>query len=184
MARQENQGDQDTCLGAGRYLSLVRRGRWEFVHRHGATDAVCIVAVTDAGEILLVEQYRPPLGRACIELPAGLVGDTEPGEDVLAAAQRELLEETGFTAADWRFLGRAASSAGMSDEAPAFYLATALTQVEAGGGHDGEDITVHRVPLCDMGDWLAAQERAGLAVDVKVLAAPWLMERPWGPQRP
>ncbi len=62
-------------LYSGRFLNLVRRGKWEFVERHSATGVVGIVAVTDEGRLLLVEQFRPPLQKQVIELPAGLAGD-------------------------------------------------------------------------------------------------------------
>jgi hypothetical protein len=76
-------------------------GQWEYVKRARGIQAAVIIALTGAHEIVLVEQYRPPLGRACIELPAGLVGDETEGEEIFASAQRELHEETGFEAREW-----------------------------------------------------------------------------------
>ena len=85
-------------LGKGNYLELLRVNGWEYVRRTASTSVVVIIAQTDANELLLVEQYRPPVGTNVIELPAGLVGD-EPGyeqESPEQASKRELLEETGY----------------------------------------------------------------------------------------
>ena len=83
----------------GKYVVAKTRGRWEYVGRTRQIRAAVILAVED-GHILLVEQYRVPLGRNCLELPAGLIGDDEGAEDEddLAAAGRELEEETGYRA--------------------------------------------------------------------------------------
>lgn len=77
-------------LHAGRYLSLVRRGHWEFATRHGATGVVGLIAVTNEAKMLLVEQLRPPLGKRVLELPAGLSGDIpgEEAESLVRAAAR------------------------------------------------------------------------------------------------
>ncbi|GAB4146057.1 MAG: NUDIX hydrolase [Sphingomonadales bacterium] len=171
-----NQQDQpQQIIGEGRYLTLLRRGRWEYVRRHGASGVVCMIAVTPARELVLVQQHRPALGRDCLELPAGLVGDEDRAEALETAARRELLEETGFEAGRWRYLFDAASSAGMTDEAPAFFLAGDLRRVAPGGGDDSENITVHLAPLDGLAAWLAAKAQTGLAIDVKVYAAPWLI---------
>ena len=170
------QDEAPQMIGQGRYLTLQRRGRWEYVRRHGATAVVCMIAVTPARELVLVQQYRPALGRDCLELPAGLVGDEDQAEALETAARRELLEETGFEAGRWRYLFDAVSSAGMTDEAPAFFLAGDLRRVAPGGGDDSENITVHLVPLDGLAPWLEAKAQAGLGVDVKVYAAPWLID--------
>lgn len=83
----------------GRHIAVRTDGSWEYAERNGAVAAVAIVAVTPAGELLLVEQHRVPAGRVCVELPAGLVGDDSAGETVADAAIRELEEETGYRAA-------------------------------------------------------------------------------------
>ena len=93
-------------LGEGRFLRLVDRNSWEHIERINVSGVVCMVAVTSGGELLLVEQYRPALRRATIEIPAGLVGDI-PGSEHEAfetAATRELEEETGYTAENTRLL--------------------------------------------------------------------------------
>ena len=63
------------------------------------------ILAIDAGAVILVEQYRVPLGKYCLELPAGLIGDETEGEDALASAVRELEEETGYRAAQWEEIG-------------------------------------------------------------------------------
>jgi ADP-ribose pyrophosphatase len=79
----------------GKFVTAKRKGKWEYVSRSRGIKAAVILAVED-GHVLLVEQYRVPLGRNCIELPAGLIGDETEGEDPLEAAGRELEEETGY----------------------------------------------------------------------------------------
>ena len=88
----------------GKFVEVRRRGRWEYAGRPGNMRAAVVIAI-DAGEVILVEQYRVPLGKVCLELPAGLIGDETEGEDALASAQRELEEETGYRAARWEELG-------------------------------------------------------------------------------
>src|SRR6185295_9963476 len=88
----------------GRYLAAKRRGKWEYVSRTRNIQAAVILAI-DEGDVILVEQYRVPLGRNCLELPAGLIGDESEGEAVEAAAIRELEEETGYRAGRMTDLG-------------------------------------------------------------------------------
>src|SRR5699024_2459270 len=92
---------KEQLLYAGDFLRVKRRGHWEYVERVNARAVVVIVAVTDAGELVLVEQPRVPVAANCIELPAGLVGDIAGAEDesLATAAARELEEETGYRAA-------------------------------------------------------------------------------------
>lgn len=153
---------------AGQFVVAKRRGRWEYAGRTRGLRAAVILAV-DAGEVLLVEQYRVPLGRFCLELPAGLIGDETAGEDALASARRELEEETGYCAAQWEDLGEFCSSPGMLSESFTLVKATGLTRVGDGGGTDTEDIVVHRVPLEKVPDAIARHRSLGHAVDVKLL---------------
>jgi ADP-ribose pyrophosphatase len=156
----------------GRYLSLLERDGWEFASRSNASSVVVLVAVTAAEEIVLVEQYRTPVGARVIELPAGLVGDLDdPDEPVLVAAARELEEETGYAPSSLELLMECPSSAGMSDEVVTFVLATGLTRVGPGGGDDSEDIEVHIVPLTEVAGWLICQQTAGKPLDPKIYAA-------------
>jgi ADP-ribose pyrophosphatase len=156
----------------GRYLSLLERDGWEFTSRSNATGVVVLVAVTDEREIVLVEQFRKPVGSQVIELPAGLVGDQgDSSETRLTAAARELEEETGFEAAHLEVLMDCPSSAGMSDEIVTFVQASGLRRTGPGGGDDSEDIQVHVVPLDQADRWLRKHAAAGKPLDPKIYAA-------------
>lgn len=154
----------------GRFITAKREGKWEYVSRSRGIRAAVILAI-DEGHVLLVEQYRVPLGKSCIELPAGLVGDHDdnPDEDASLAAVRELEEETGYRAATIENCGEFYSSPGMVSESFSLFKASGLTKVGDGGGTDGEDITVHRVALTELDDFMATKRQAGLAIDVKLL---------------
>jgi ADP-ribose pyrophosphatase len=160
-------------LHAGRFLELVADERWEFVRRRNATAVVGIVAVTPADELLLVEQHRRPVGAAVIELPAGLVGDDDTGEDLLVAAARELIEETGWEPSACRILARGPSSAGLTSEVVTLVRAEGLHRVSEGGGVAGENITVHAIPLREIAAWLADRARNGVLIDHKIQAGLW-----------
>jgi len=152
----------------GKYITVRKEGTWEYVGRANNIHAAVILAVDD-GHVLLVEQYRVPLKRNCLELPAGLVGDETAGEGIAAAAKRELEEETGYTAAHIEIIGEFASSPGMVSETFTLVRAHGLRQIHAGGGVDGENITVHRVPLVDVPNFVAAKRAEGLVIDVKLM---------------
>jgi ADP-ribose pyrophosphatase len=152
----------------GQYLAAKRIGTWEFISRTRGVSAAVMLAV-DQGRVLLVEQWRPALQGRCLELPAGLVGDEQEGESVEAAAMRELEEETGYRAARMVNLGRFHASPGMSSEGFTLLRAKGLTKVGEGGGVEGEDIVVHRVPLADVPDFIARKRAEGLAMDAKLL---------------
>ena len=68
-------------LYEGKFVRFVDLDGWEFVERHGASGIVIIIAVTDARRLVLVEQFRPAMGKQVVELPAGLAGDIEGQED-------------------------------------------------------------------------------------------------------
>ncbi len=160
----------------GKYLDVSVDGTWEYANRVGHLSAVVIVAIDD-GHILLVDEHRVPLGRRCLGLPAGLVGDDGAAEEIETAAIRELEEETGYRAERVERLGEFASSPGMTSETFDLVRATGLTKVGEGGGIDAEDIRVHRVPLSEVPAFVAARRADGWAVDVKLLlplAAGWL----------
>lgn len=152
----------------GKFIKVIKDGTWEYVARTRGIGAAVILAIDD-GAVILVEQYRVPLGKRCLELPAGLVGDETAGESVETSAGRELEEETGYRATALESLGFFHSSPGMVSEGFTLVRATGLTQVGAGGGVDGEDITVHRVPLDEIATFVAAKRDAGVAIDVKLL---------------
>lgn len=152
----------------GRFIEARRRGKWEFVGRTRGIQAAVILAVVD-GDVLLVEQYRVPLGAPCLELPAGLVGDEEEGEAIESAAIRELEEETGYRAGAVETVGRFASSPGMVSETFTLLVARELVKVGDGGGVAGENITVHRVPLAGVAAFVAERRAAGVMMDAKLL---------------
>ena len=152
----------------GKYIRAMKRGRWEYVSRTNATNAAVVLAEHE-GKVILVEQYRVPLGARCLELPAGLVGDEEEGEAIEAAAIRELEEETGYRAEAMVDLGRFHASPGMSSEGFTLLRAEGLTKVGAGGGIAGEEIAVRRVKLEAVPAFVAARRAEGVAIDAKLL---------------
>lgn len=159
----------------GRFITAKRRGKWEYVTRSRGIKAAVILAIDDGADgphVLLVEQFRVPLGRACLELPAGLIGDETEGEDPLQAAGRELEEETGYRADRLENIGEFYSSPGMVSESFTLVRAHDLRQVGVGGGVEGENITVHRVALSALPGFLEQKRRGGLAIDVRLLMLP------------
>ena len=155
-------------MWTGRFIAVEQQGPWEYAVRTRGIGAAVILAVDD-GHVLLVEQYRVPIGCRCLELPAGLVGDEQAGEPIETAAARELEEETGYRAAQVEPIGLFHSSPGLTSEAFTLIRATGLTKVGAGGGVEDEDIAVHRVALVDVAAFVAKRRAAGVAVDAKVL---------------
>ena len=162
---------QKITLHAGKFLALVKEGRWEYVDRLGATGAAIVAAVTSERKLLLVEQYRIPVHARTIELPAGIIGDDPGGNESPAdAAHRELLEETGYAAERIETLTTGPASSGLTSEVVTLLLASGLKRVHAGGGVGHENITVHEVPLSEVHDWLAAKASEGLLIEPKVYA--------------
>ncbi|MEW6541738.1 MAG: NUDIX hydrolase [Bacillota bacterium] len=117
-----------------------RTGSREVVEYAGA---VAVVALDALGRVVLVRQYRYPVGEELLEIPAGKL---EAGEDPLACARRELLEETGFAARDWRLVCSYYSTPGFTSERMHVFLATELEPKEASADAD-EFIEVDLVPL-------------------------------------
>jgi ADP-ribose pyrophosphatase len=157
-------------LYEGGFVRLVKQGRWEFAERTNCRDAVCIVAVTPGHNLLLVSQYRAPVGEQVIELPAGLVGDLDPGEDYATAATRELEEETGYRAKSMTRLFGGPPTAGLASEMIFFYRAESLQRIDAGGGDASESITVHEIPLREIESWLDERRAQDQVVDPKIYA--------------
>ena len=164
-------GPAEHIVWQGKFLTTKTCGTWEYVSRARGIRAAVIVPIDDENHIILVEQHRVPLGRACIELPAGLIGDEDggEGEDALTAAARELEEETGYHADHMEVLGEFYSSPGMVTESFTLLRAHGLRQIGPGGGVEGENITVHRVPLAGLPAFIAARRALGDAIDVKLL---------------
>ncbi len=166
------------ALYHGRYLILEERDGWEYVARHHPVAA--IIAWTPDDQMVLVEQYRKPIERHTIEIPAGLIGDQADSADesMLEAAGRELEEETGWRANALQPGMAVPTSAGMSSEWVQFFWASGLTKVGPGGGDASEDITVHEVPRSEINAWLLEKYAQGYAIDPKIYAALY-----WSQQR-
>lgn len=158
-------------LYQGRYLVLKERDDWEFVARHHPVAA--IIAWTPSDELVLVEQYRKPIERPTIEIPAGLIGDVEGTEEesMLEAAGRELEEETGWRAGQLSQGMDVPTSAGLSSEYVTFVWADELTKVGPGGGDATEEIIVHEVAKDHIDQWLNEKYQQGYAIDPKIFAA-------------
>jgi 8-oxo-dGTP pyrophosphatase MutT (NUDIX family) len=167
----------------GKFMSAVEityrdaRGAvrtWEALERVGIGGIVVMVAVTPTGNVILERQFRPPVGRDVIELPAGLV---EPDESMEAAARRELIEETGWSAGTLAFLAEGPISTGASTEALRAYLCTDLRHVGKNGGDDNEIIEVIEVPITGAQEYLRGAQAQGTLVDLKVFGLVELARR-------
>jgi 8-oxo-dGTP pyrophosphatase MutT (NUDIX family) len=170
----------------GRFMSAVEihyrdaagtERTWEAVERVGIGGIVVMVAVTPANTVLLEKQFRPPLGREVIELPAGLV---DPGESMEDAARRELIEETGWSARELRFLAEGPVSTGASTELLRAYLCTGLEHIGKSGGDDNEIIEVFELPVHSVHAYLAEAHAHGILVDLKVFGLVELARRALG----
>lgn len=162
-----------------RWLRLMRRGHWDYVVRPHSDRCVGVLAIDEEDRILLVEQFRIPLQKYTIEIPAGIVGDEDEyrDESLAATAARELLEETGYRAAAMEPLMATPTSAGMTSEFIHLFHAKGLTLESAGGGTEQESITVHRVRVDDLSGWLNDRMAEGKVVDFKIHAALRLIGR-------
>lgn len=168
MSSEEAGAEPEETVWTGRFIAARRRGKWEYVSRTRGVSAAVILAIHE-GQAILVEQYRVPLQAYCIELPAGLIGDDEEGEEAETAAIRELEEETGYRAERMVDLGRFHASPGMSAEGFTLMRAEGLTRTGPGGGVAGENIVVHHVPLGEVAQFVAGKRAEGAAIDVKLL---------------
>jgi ADP-ribose pyrophosphatase len=169
MPQKQSRGKVNV-LKAGRWLRLVEVDGWEFVERVRATGVVAIVAVTPDGGLILTEQFRRSVNGRVIDLPAGLAGDGPGSEELVTAARRELIEETGYDARRFTLLAHAPTSPGLTAEVVSFFRAAGLKKVGAGGGVEGEDIVIHTVKLSRADAWLRRQARSGKHIDCKVYA--------------
>ncbi len=112
-------------------------------------DAAIVFPLTESGEVVLVRQYRPPIGIMELGLPAGLV---EEGESPDAAARRELAEETGYTGGDWELLGSLASSPSLKDNWANLFLARGVEETTPPDPDEHELVEVIRVPVGELLD--------------------------------
>lgn len=129
--------------------------------------AVAVLAILDDGRVLLERQYRYPIAKACIEIPAGKL---EPGEDHLLCAQRELEEETGYTAKKWSYIRRIHPVISYSTELIDLYLAEDLVPGKS-KLDDEEFLDVFAAPLEQLIAWV----EGGEITDVKTtISAYWL----------
>jgi len=174
LIRDSDADKPEEAMWEGRFITAKRRGRWEYVGRSRGIRAAAIIAIDEDADgtkhVILVSQYRVPLGRFCLEIPAGLVGDHvgSEDEDVKVAAARELEEETGYSADALEIMGEFYSSPGMISECFTLLRASGLTKVSEGGGVSDENINVHRVALKDFERFVTDWREAGHAVDVRI----------------
>jgi ADP-ribose pyrophosphatase len=170
-----------TPLFSGKFLVIIQgEGGWEYAQRVNVAGAASIAAVTPEQKVILVEQYRIPVGARTIELPAGIIGD-EPGEreeSHVAAARRELFEETGYEAGEMEEVVSGPSSSGLTSERITLFRARNLKRIGQGGGIENENITVHEVPLSNVDAWLLAKAKTGVLIDPKVYAGLYFLSQP------
>lgn len=166
-------------LHRGRFLELLRDGRWEYVRRLSDRGAVFVIATTDDGRLVLVEQDRIPVRSRTLELPAGILGDEARHADETpeACALRELLEETGFVGSQARLIATGPVASGLTSEIAFLVRVRDLTRAHAGGGVDDEDITVHLAPLDRIDAWLEERRRDGAQIEPRIYAALYFLAR-------
>lgn len=174
-----NKKAMNKVISSGKYFRLVIRNGWEYVERVNCTGVVIIVAKTDDDKVILVEQFRRPVGKNVIAFPAGLAGDEhgKRGENLADAAKRELLEETGYSAKKMVKLFVGPVSAGMCGDMVAIYHAKGIKKVSPGGGMgEMEKIKVHEVPLKTIDGWLKRQQKKGLLVAPNVFGGIYFLK--------
>lgn len=148
--------------------------------------AVAVIAVDDADRVLLIRQYRHPVGRWLFEPPAGLLD--EAGEDPWHTAARELAEEAGYAAELWHTLLDVYLSPGGSSEAIRIYLARGLTPLPDGREHTGEAEEAYLprawVPLLQARDLVLSGQIGSPTAVAGVLAAVAARAEGWSSLRP
>lgn len=166
-------------LCKGKFKQFVIQDGWEFVERVNCWGIVAILAMTDERKVVLVEQFRIPVGKKVIEFPAGLAdgvnGNSE--ETLEEAAKRELLEETGYEAARMTLCLRGPISPAANAEIMHLFRAEGLKKISKGGGDGTESIIVHETPLAEIDKWLCKKEKEGILIDSKVYAGLYLLTR-------
>ena len=162
-----------SVIASGKFLELVSKDGWEFARRKGNVPVVAVVATTmNPDVVILTEQFRIPVGKNVIDLPAGLV---DAGEMLTMTALRELEEETGATTAlsgNVRIIGAVPTSPGMSSEIVTLVRVeyAKMPEDDAGYTHGvgGETIIAHEVQLSRLFGFLAEKMEAGCLIDPKV----------------
>lgn len=114
-------------------------------------DWVNVIALTPDEQVVLIRQYRVGTEKVCLEIPGGMV---DPGEDAETAAARELVEETGYTAREWRHLGRSAPNPAIQNNTLHTYLALGAERTHDQQLEGSEVVTVETVPLRDVTELL------------------------------
>ena len=142
-------------------------GTREYLRHPGA---VMIIPLLDAEHVLLERQFRYPLGRAIVEFPAGKI---DAGEPPFECARRELLEETGYTARRWSYLGGLHNAIAYSDEKIEIYLAEDLERNGSGALDAGETLEVFEAPWRQLLEWV----RDGSVTDVKTMVGAFWLEK-------
>lgn len=172
-------GAKDEVQYCGEWLDVRCEQGHEYITRKRCSGIVIIIAVTDAGELLLTEQYRIPVGKRVLELPAGLVGDEDGKEHETEeeAAKKELLEETGYEADNLRKVAAGPITSGISSEDLSFYRAGKIRKVNGGGGNDHEEITVHRVRLSELESYTQKCAAQGMLIDPKIFIGAYFAKK-------
>lgn len=142
--------------------------------------AVCVIPVTDDGRVIVERQFRYPVNRVILEIPAGKLDSAD--EDRLEAAKRELREETGMTAEKWTDIGEYLPAPAYSDERITMYLATGLHSGEQ-DLDDDEFLEVFRVPLKELVDDVMAGKISDGKTQIAVLKAWEIMKEKCEEQR-
>ena len=151
----------------GKFINVRVSDGWEFAERKNIKGIVGIIAITNDEKLVLIEQYRTPVRRVCIEIPAGLVED----ETLLSGAKRELLEETGYRAHNLEIIGHFPLTPGMTNEIMTTVIATNLEKINEGGGDEHEDINVIEIPLISNFENIMKLESSEKLIDSKVFLA-------------
>ena len=177
VARQSGVGEPEVVY-RGQFLEFVRQpfgaGHWEYIRRAGQCGVVFIYAVTPDDQVVLIRQFRPPLGAEAWELPAGV--RDRGGEAAQECALRELIEETGYRASSMEFLTRGPVAAGSSATVGEILLAGGLEYVGPDGGDELFPIHVSLVARRELVDWVRERVANDELVDPRILAAHCLAE--------
>lgn len=147
----------------GKHVIVRERDGWEFVERKKGKEAVAVIATTDDGKWIFVQQYRRPVDAKVLDWPAGLVGD-DGEDDPAKTARKELEEETGYTCDEVEFLAKCPTSPGITSELVSFYRANGVKKT----GEPEEEITVHLVTRDELRAWIASHD--DVLIDVKIWA--------------